>query len=151
MTGDGEVVAPGDDLAAHDGGEPVVAVGGAEMVPEPGEVRGDLVSATSAERTPRTAASRYRSAHCSIESGAETPRSAAAQPFVKAICGDPAGMRTRRLRAHAVRLPVSFTEETFREGKCTGLECHLLLVTPTWRLPSQLISYLDAVALGCYG
>ena len=36
--GFGEVVAPGDDLAAHDGGQPVMAVGGVEVVAEPGQV-----------------------------------------------------------------------------------------------------------------
>jgi len=39
----GELVAPRDDLAADDGGEPVVAVDGVEMVAESREVQGDLV------------------------------------------------------------------------------------------------------------
>ena len=38
-----EVGAPGDDLALDDGGEPVVAVGGVEVVAEPGQVQRDLV------------------------------------------------------------------------------------------------------------
>jgi hypothetical protein len=39
----GEVVAPGDDFALDDGGEPVVAEGGVEVVAEPRQVQGDLV------------------------------------------------------------------------------------------------------------
>jgi hypothetical protein len=38
-----EVGAPGDYLALDDGSEPVVAVGGVEVVAEPGQVQGDLV------------------------------------------------------------------------------------------------------------
>jgi hypothetical protein len=43
VPGGGEVVAPGDHLALDDGGEPVVAVGGVEVVAESGQVQGDLV------------------------------------------------------------------------------------------------------------
>jgi len=39
----GQVGPPGDDLAADDGREAFVAVGGGEVVGEPGEVQGDLV------------------------------------------------------------------------------------------------------------
>ena len=68
----GEVVAPGDDFALDDGGELVVAVGGVKWSRNRARCRA-ILSATSAERTLRTAASRYRPAQSSIASGTARP------------------------------------------------------------------------------
>src|SRR4051812_11046363 len=56
------MIRKGDDLALNDGGEPVVAVRGVEVVVEPRRCRA-ILSATPAEWTPRTIGSVVVVAH----------------------------------------------------------------------------------------